>query len=164
MKRWISAVPIALGAMLLIGCGVRAGLAAKQNGEVINGFRRVEYSSSQYEQGLPMEQIDFQKCAAANVTLGNYGKGKSYVLQTTLHFFDSPSSPVPAVTLEKGTEIYSCPPVALNARGEPEYNIPALNLLSFLNCLFEIELLLELFNTTAAVDKFLLASKERMAC
>ena len=47
---------------------------------------------------------------------------------------------------------------------KPEYNIPALNLLSFLNCLFEIELLLELFNTTAAVDKFLLASKERMAC
>lgn len=124
MKRWISAVPIALGAMLLIGCGVRAGLAAKQNGEVINGFKRVEYSSGQYEQGLPMEQIDFQKCAAANVTLGNYGKGKSYVLQTTLHFFDSPSSPVPAVTLEKGTEIYSRPPVALNARGEPEYNIP----------------------------------------
>ena len=50
---------------------------------------------------------------------------------------------------------------------KPECNIPVLNSFDFsvfLEKLLHVELLLELFNTAAAVNELLLASEERMAC
>lgn len=124
MRRRISAVSMILGILLLLGCGTRILLAAGHNSKVINEFDRVEYAAEQYEQKLPMEQISFRRCATVLADIGDFAEGKTYTLQTDLHFYDSADASVPAVILKKGTKIYSRPPVAINANNEKSYNIP----------------------------------------